>query len=93
MMGEQQVGPIEAMAAAFVLALPFGEGDPRRGQCDVIVALARLVDLDRAMPQAIRELRTQLLQVLEVPGEPAGPVDGIRLSRARRLLAMFEESG
>lgn len=79
-------GPIETMAEAYVDALPYPDGDPRRMLGQLAVTLARRVDLDGAVPASVRELRTLLSQLVEVPNQQSGLVDELRLRRAHRRL-------
>jgi len=74
------------MARAYADALPFGQADPRRLIAELAVALARKLDDDGAAPPAVRELRTMLMQLTEVPNQAPGVVDEIRLERAARRL-------
>jgi len=83
---EGAAGPIQAAVTAFVDALPYQEGDPRRLLCLIAVQLARRVDETGAVPAAVAELRKLLMQLTEVPNGPAGPVDEIRLRSAQRQL-------
>lgn len=79
-------GPLAAMARAMVDSLPYAASDPRRLIGELAVALGRKLDADGAAPPAVRELRTLLMQIIEVPNQPAGFVDEIRLRRAHRRL-------
>jgi hypothetical protein len=74
------------MARAFVDALPYPDGDPRHLLGELAVLIARRVDEDGAVPAAVRELRTLLVQLAEAPNGPAGFVDEGRLRRAQRRL-------
>jgi hypothetical protein len=93
--GEREPGQIERMARAYVDALPYGPNDPRRMQAELAVAVARRVDQDGAVPAAVRELRTLIGQLIDVPNQPAGEVDELRLRRAQRrfdsILGQAEE--
>lgn len=84
--GDTSPGGIEQAVAAYVAALPFAASDPRAILGQLAVKLARHVDGAVSLPAAVRELRVVLAQIAEVPGQPAGQVDEIRLRRAQRLL-------
>ena len=77
-------GELEELTQAFVDSLPYAEGDPRRLLGAIAVKLAARVDKEGAVPAAVRELRTMLVQLVEAPNGPAGPVDEGRLRRAQR---------
>lgn len=79
-------GGIEQMAAAFVESLPYPEDDPRWILGQLAIELAKRVDDDGAVPATVRELRTLLVQLAEIPNQSAGQVDELRLQRARRRL-------
>ena len=79
-------GGIETAVVAFVAALPYQSPDPRALLALVAVRLAQRVDETGALPAAVRELRTLLMQLVEVPNGPAGPVDEVRLRAAQRKL-------
>lgn len=83
---ERVPGGIETMARAFVDSLPYQDGDPRRVLGEIAVLVARRVDEDGAVPAAVRELRTLLMQLAEAPNGPAGFVDEGRVRRAQRRL-------
>lgn len=86
---ERQPGGIEQAVIAFCAALPYASPDPRALLAQICVRLAQRVDETGAMPAAVRELRTMLMQLTEVPNQPAGPVDEARLQRAQRKLDLF----
>lgn len=75
--------------AAYLDAMPFAEGDPRALMGQICVRLAQRVDETGAMPAAVRELRTMLAQIGEIPNQPAGPVDDARYERALRRLDAY----
>lgn len=79
-------GGIERATVAFIESMPFSadENDPRTLQGKICVMLARKIDQSGAMPAVVRELRTMLAQISDVPGQPAGPVDDARYHRALR---------
>lgn len=79
-------GGIEAATEALVHELQLTAGDPRAVLGQIAIRLARLVDADDALPAAARELRVLLGQLGEVPGQPGGPVDELRVRRAQRRL-------
>lgn len=83
-----EVGEIEAEVQEFTdqLLRNFPDGDPRRILCSIAVKLARRVDATDASPGAINQLRILLMQIAEVPEQPAGPVDGTRAKRAARRI-------
>ncbi len=83
---ERVPGGIETMARAFVDTLPYAKDDPRHLIGELAVLLAQRVDDDGAVPAAVRELRTLLVQLAEAPNGPAGTVDELRLRRAQRRL-------
>ena len=83
---ERVPGGIEAAVVAFVEALPYREPDPRALLGQIAVRLAQRVDETGAMPAAVRELRTMLMQLTEVPNQPTGPLDEHRLRRAQHRL-------
>lgn len=83
---ERAPGGIETAVRAFVVSLKHSAGDPRLILGEVAVQLARRVDETGALPAAVRELRVLLAQLAEVPGQPAGPVDELRVRRAQRRL-------
>lgn len=83
---------IEAAVRAFVAQLPrYGPADPRGLMATIVVRTA--AQLDQAgpnMPAALlRELRTWLMQLAEVPNGPSGVVDEIRVRRAQSTLDRF----
>jgi len=86
---ERSPGGIEQAVIAFCAALPYASPDPRALLAQICVRLAQRVDETGAMPAAVRELRTMLMQLTEVPNQPAGPVDEARLQRAQRKLDLF----
>ena len=93
---EETVGPggIETAVTAYVEALPYKDGDPRKILGEIAVQLARRVDESGALPAAVRELRVLLVQIGEVPNGPSGFVDEVRVRRAqRRIDAMLAETG
>lgn len=71
---------------AYVEALPYVDGDPRKILGDIAVQLARRVDESGALPAAVRELRVLLMQIAEVPNGAPGRVDEMRLRRSQRRL-------
>ncbi|WFE41941.1 hypothetical protein [Micromonospora sp. WMMD998] len=81
-------GDIEAEVRDFVdqLLPKFPAGDPRRILCSIVVKLARRVDESGAAPAAIQQLRVMLMQIAEVPDQPAGPLDAARAQRAARRI-------
>ena len=79
-------GGIETMARLFVDSLPYPPTDPRAMLGEIAVMLARRVDQDGAVPAAVRELRTLLMQLAEAPNGPAGAVDEARLKSAQRKI-------
>lgn len=81
---EREPGEIEAETAAFVAQLNFPEGDPRRIIGRITVKLARRIDEGGAHASAIQQFRVLLMQLAEVPDQPAGPLDGTRARRAVR---------
>ena len=83
---ELAMGGLETMARAFVDALPYERSDPRFIIGEIAILLAKRVDEDGAVPAAVRELRTLLMQLAESPNGPAGAVDEGRLKRAQRRL-------
>lgn len=82
----RELGGIEQLTSAFVESLPFPEGDPREILGQLVVELARRVDHDGAVPATVRELRTLLVQLAEIPNQAPGQVDELRLKRAQRRL-------
>jgi hypothetical protein len=82
--GGEVFGGIETATAAYVRTLQLAPGDPRAILGQMAVGLARRVDGSGALPAAVRELRVLLAQLSEVPGQPAGPVDELRVRRAQR---------
>ncbi len=82
----REVGGIELAVVAFVESLPYSAPDPRALLAQIAVRLAQRVDETGAVPAAVRELRTLLMQLTEVPNGPAGPVDEVRLRAAQRNL-------
>lgn len=83
---EKPAGGIETATAAYVEMLGLEAGDPRMILGRIAVQLARRVDDSGALPAAVRELRVLLTQLSEVPGQPGGPVDELRVRRAQRRL-------
>lgn len=83
---ERVPGGIERAARLFVGMLPYGETDPRKLLGEIAILLARRVDDSGAVPAAVRELRTLLMQLAEAPNGPAGKVDELRLAAHRREL-------
>lgn len=83
-----EAGEIEAEVRDFVdqLLPKFPAGDPRRILCSIVVKLARRVDESGAAPAAIQQLRVMLMQIAEVPDQPAGPLDAARAQRAARRI-------
>jgi hypothetical protein len=81
-------GDIETEVRDFVAQLlpKFPAGDPRRILCTIVVKLARRVDESGAAPAAIQQLRVMLMQIAEVPDQPAGPLDAARAQRAARRI-------
>jgi len=79
-------GGIEKATTAFIESLPFSDddNDPRTLQGQICIMLARRIDQSGAMPAVVRELRTMLNQISEVPSQAAGPVDDARYHRAMR---------
>lgn len=76
-------GSIAAATATFVESLGFAEADPRH--VSGLVAIRLAAEVDRSANSACaRELSVILRQISEIPGQPAGPLDEVRLNRARR---------
>lgn len=86
-------GDIEAEVREFVTKLlpNFPAGDPRRILCSIVVKLAHRVDESGAAPAAIQQLRVMLMQIAEVPDQPAGPLDGARAQRAARRIGSLAQ--
>lgn len=82
----RDLGEIEAETQAFVDRLDFPDTDPRSIIGRIAVKLARRVDDGGANTSAIREFRVLLMQLAEVPDQPAGPLDGQRARRAVRRI-------
>jgi hypothetical protein len=83
---DEAAGGIETATTAYVQTLQLAPGDPRAILGQIAVQLAKRVDGSGALPAAVRELRVLLAQLAEVPGQPAGPVDELRVRRAQRRL-------
>jgi hypothetical protein len=79
-------GGIEQAVEAFIETLGFVPPDPRALLARICVRVAQRVDETGAMPAAVRELRTMLAQIAEIPNQAPGPVDDVRLQRALRRL-------
>lgn len=84
--GDRAPGGIERAVVAFVATLPYQSPDPRALMAEIAVRVAQRVDETGAMPAAVRELRTMLSQLVEVPNQPSGQVDVLRLQTAQRHL-------
>lgn len=84
-------GGIEKATTAFLESLPFSDddNDPRTLQGQICIMLARRIDTSGAMPAVVRELRTMLNQISEVPSQAAGPVDDARYHRAMRRFETY----